>query len=258
NPSAVLVTLSADHVIRPAAAFRRNAAAAVGAARAADCLVTIGIRPTGPETRFGYIERGKKLSVLRGQNVYQVKRFKEKPHAAAARRYVKNPRYYWNAGIFFWRAEVILDQFRRFLPDHYAKLRRIAAALGTSRQGRVTKRVYPTFKRISIDYGVMEKADDVRVVESTFGWDDVGGFPALAPYLKTDHNGNFVDGRHVGLDSSGNVIVSGGGHTIATVGVNDMVIVHTPDVTLVVPAEKASEVKSLVRKLKKSRWSDLT
>lgn len=258
DPSAVLVTLSADHWIEPAEAFRENALAAIETARSADCLVTIGIEPERPDTRFGYIERGEPVGKVRDQEVYRVKQFREKPDEATAKEYVDSGRFFWNAGIFFWRAETILAQFEEFLPEHYEKLQAIAQTLDTERERETIETVYPTFEKISIDYGVMEKAPDVRMVPATFRWDDVGSFEALAAYLDADDQSNAVRGDHVAIDASGNVVVSEGEHTVTLVGVRDMVVVHTDDATLVVPRDRATDVKALVNELKSRKRDDLT
>ncbi len=253
NPEAVIMSLSADHVIDPASAFRRNARAAAAAARESDCLVTIGIKPERPETRFGYIERGEKLSRHYGQDVFRVRQFKEKPDEAQAKRFLRSGRFCWNAGIFFWRAEVILELSQNYLPDHYHKLETTGDTLSTRREKKVLREVNPTFDKISIDNGIMKHAEDVRMVESTFLWDDVGGFPALVRYSRQVDRDNAGQGDVIVHDSRDNLIISHDEHTVAVVGVEGLVVVHTDDVTLVVPKDRAGDIKELVNRLRAGR-----
>jgi len=255
DPGAVTVVLPADHVIAPAAAFRRALAAAAAAARDGGLFV-FGIPPTFPATGYGYIRRGPRAGSSRGVPLHRVAKFVEKPPLAGARRMLAAGGHFWNSGIFVWKASSLLDALRRFRPAVAGPLDRIAAAVGTRREAEVLKREYREIERISIDYAVLEKSPDVRMIEADWGWDDVGTWAGVEKYLAADGAGNAVRGRHLGIDTKGCVILSEG-HLVATVGVRDLVIVRTADATLICPRSRAQDVKALVDRLEALREESL-
>jgi mannose-1-phosphate guanylyltransferase len=250
DPQAVMAVVTADHVIEPKGEFRRAfRAAARLAVGVPDALVLFGVQPRFAHTGLGYIHRGRRIA---GSDppAFQLRRFKEKPDAATARRYVAAGTYYWNSGMFVWRAETILRRIGEFHKPLGAALKRFAPDAGTPRQRAAMRRLYPKLPRISIDYAVLEKAPQVLVVELPCRWHDVGSFPVLGEVLETDADGNVVlGGPTVGIESSGNVILSRPGHLIATLGAEDLVIVHTADATLVCPRSEAMRLKELVAEL---------
>ena len=248
DPDGVMAVIPADHVIKPASAFMGAVRAAADVALRERALVTFGIKPTHPATGYGYLRRGKRFPGPRKLKLYRVEEFKEKPDPRTARRYLAAGRYYWNSGIFVWRASTILEEIERCLPEHGSLLARIAAASEKER-GRVIRAVYPKFKRISIDFGVMERARDVRAIEAPFEWDDAGSWAALARLRRPDASGNVVAAPHVGIDTSGCIIVSRAGRLIATAGLKDTIIVDTGDALLVVPKDRAEDVKKIVDRL---------
>ena len=254
---AVFCVTTADHVIEPIDAF--HAAMRTGfevATRIPNALVTFGIVPTHGHTGLGYIHRGEALPGFKG--AYRVQSFKEKPDKATADRYVESGRYYWNSGMFVWRADTVLKELATHLPASYQGLMQIADAWGTSQQQKVLEEVYPHLPKISIDYAVMEPASQgkghaqVIVVEMPVQWLDIGSWPALAETLPIDEQNNAVDAANlVYLDSQDNIIVSQDPeHLIALIGVNDMVVVHTRDATMICPKSESQRVKELVGKLK--------
>jgi mannose-1-phosphate guanylyltransferase len=257
DKDAVFAVVTADHVIEPVDAFQRSVRTAFDVvARHPDALVTFGIVPTHGHTGLGYIHRGDELSGFTG--AYRVQAFKEKPDKPTADRYVESGRYYWNSGMFVWRADTVLNMLKQYLPQAHAGLTRIADAWGTAQQAAVLAEAYPLLPKISIDYAVMEPASQnrgkggVAVVEMPVQWLDVGSWPALAETLPVDDHDNAIDAKTVvQFDSDSNIVLSQDPeHLLALIGVSDMVIVHTPDATLICPKSDAQRVKELVGKVK--------
>ena len=256
DPEAAFAVITADHVIKPVEQFAASLKTGFAVAeRRPRSLVTFGIVPTHGHIGLGYIHRGEPLADYGG--AFKVQAFKEKPDKPTADRYVESGRYYWNSGMFVWRADAVMNQLKAHLPASYAGLTKIADAWGTPRQQEMVNEIYPALPRISIDYAVMEPAardpaGEVAVVEMPVDWLDVGSWPALAETMAVDDHENSVDAdRVVQLDSDGNIIVSRDGeHLVTLIGVSDMVVVHTHDATLVCPKSEAQRVKELVGKVK--------
>ncbi len=256
DAEASFAVITADHVIKPVEQFAASLNTAFELVEGRPkSIVTFGIVPTHGHTGLGYIHRGEPIAGLEG--TYRVQAFKEKPDKPTADRYAESGRYYWNSGMFVWRADAVLDQLKSHLPASYAGLTKIADAFGTPDQQAAINEIYPTLPKISIDYAVMEPAaraadGQVAVVEMPVDWLDVGSWPALAETLTVDDHENAVDAaRLVQIDSDGNIIVSRDGeHLVSLIGVSDMVVVHTKDATLVCPRSEAQRVKELVGKVK--------
>lgn len=249
DPAGVMAVLPADHYIQDEDAFR----AALDQARLAAgnmALVTLGIRPTAPETGYGYIE----ADLAAGHDgVFPVRRFLEKPRHEKALELLAAGNYFWNSGMFVWRADVIIDRIRTHMPDLYTGLEslRVPPRLREIRaMARQVEALYETIQAESIDYGVMEKADGVVVIPSSFGWSDVGSWSALPALLEADDCGNVTidNSPVVSLDSHG-CLVLGGEKLVALLGVSDLVVVNTGDAVLVCPRERAQEVKHIVEAL---------
>jgi len=250
DPDAVMAALPADHLIRPKRGFQKVLAKAAELVRSVDCLVTIGIPPTEPATGYGYIQRGEETSEVGDVRCFKVRRFVEKPDPTAARQFLRTGEYYWNSGIFVWRLPTILYHLKRYAPELYDGLRRIQEALDTLREGKTIAEEYARFEPISIDYAVMEKARDVRVIEAQFEWDDVGSWLAVERHRTQDELGNTVVGHHQGLETAKCIIVGEPDHLIATINVEGLIIVQTPDATLVTRKSEAQRVQELVDLLK--------
>ena len=258
----ILVVLPADHVVRDPEGFRRVVRAAAEAAEEHP-LVTIGVWPTRPETGYGYIELGERLGNRQGYDVYRVARFVEKPAEALARRYVTDGRHLWNSGMFVWRTRAILEAIERHMPRLHQGLQAIAAAPAGPAREAVVAGVYEELESISIDYGVLERSQDIAVVPADFGWDDAGSWPALERLFEPDEEGNVVQGaRHVGVDTRRCIVylgddavgAAGRPRLVATLGVSDLVIVQTEDVTLVCSKERAQDVRLLLSRLRGCGW----
>ncbi len=236
EPGATFAALPADHHITDPAGFQAALRRAFEIAQQG-ALVTFGVTPTRPATGFGYLE-------IDGDRVV---RFCEKPNAMRAQEFVAGGRHLWNSGMFVWKAAAILHEIETHLPATFAGLKRIQAALGTSAFPAVLLHEYGLLPRISIDYGVMEKASNVRVVRADFGWDDVGSWTAAAKNRPIDANGNVVEALSARVDTNNCVIISSDDqHLLATLGVEDLVVIHTKDATLVCRKDRAEEVKKLV------------
>jgi mannose-1-phosphate guanylyltransferase len=260
DADAVMAIVTADHVIEPVDKFQAAIKLAFDVvAEQPNALATFGIVPTHGHTGLGYIHRGEPLALAsKRAGAYRVMSFREKPDQATADRYVESGRYYWNSGMFVWRADTVLRELSLHLPDSYRGLMRIADAWGTSQQDAVMGEVYPKLPRISIDYAVMEPAShnkgkaQVVAVEMPVQWLDVGSWPALADTLGVDEHENAVDCRVcVLIDSDNNIIISHDPeHLVATMGLSDMIVVHTKDVTMVCPKREAQRVKEMVSRVK--------
>lgn len=253
DPDAVLAILSADHLITPEENFRAAIESGFDLAeRRPRSLVVFGIEPTYPHTGLGYVERG---AAIEGGPAYLVDRFREKPDRATAEEYLATGRFWWNAGMFVWRAETLLSVLDDLLPASAEALRRVATVWDTDRRDIVLAEVYPGLRKISVDFAVLEPASQgqvdaqVVVVPMAVQWLDVGSWAALAGTYEADADGNRRDGSALSclLDSHDNVIVSDDpGHLVAAVGLRGHIIVHTRDVTMVCPLADGERLKDLV------------
>ncbi|MDY3795204.1 MAG: mannose-1-phosphate guanylyltransferase [Agathobacter sp.] len=239
----VMCIFPSDHFIKNEAAFTSILKEAIAVAEEGS-LVTMGITPTFPCTGYGYIRFDKNESSL----AKRVVEFKEKPNLATAEEYVASGEYAWNSGMFVWKASVILEQFEQLLPDVYACLTKIADAMGTPTEKAVIDEVYPTIPSISIDYGIMEKSDKVKVISAEMGWNDVGSWDNLGVLYDEDAQGNVFAGDHLAIDTKGCITYSKK-RLISTVGVENLIIVETDDSILVCDKNRAQDVKLIVERL---------
>ena len=251
DPAAVMIVMPADHVIEPIAEFQRAAhAAAQFAEEFPDALLTFGVPPTYPATGYGYIQRGPAAGQRLGITLSKVEAFKEKPDAETAERFVASGDYFWNAGIFVWKAATILRELQRNCPALFAAIERIAEAWDTPEQDDVFRAEYEGLQKISIDFAVMEKAKQVMVIAAPYQWDDVGSWLALERRLPQDADGNTVQATHSGINTKNCVIVGDAGRLITTIGVKDLLIVQDGDSVLVADRADEATVKQLVDQLK--------
>ena len=248
----VMCILASDHYIKDEETFKSVLKKAVETVEETDGLVTIGIKPTFPSTGYGYI----KNEEISDKTYKKVLEFVEKPDLERANAYIEDGNYAWNSGMFVWKASTILRYFEKLLPDIYDKLMIIKETMGTSSEYDVIQAIYDTIPKISIDYGIMERADSVYMLEGDFGWNDIGSFDALPTLYVSDAKGNVVRGENVLIDSSDNIIV-GNGKMIATVGVDNLIIVETDDALLVCAKDRAQDVKEVVSVLEKTEKKHL-
>ena len=252
---ALMMVLPSDHLIQQPALFRGILKSALRTAEATDALVTLGISPTVPDTGYGYIqydtEEGTDF-----ENVFRVRKFVEKPDLKTAKKYLASGEYLWNSGMFIWKASAVLREIREKLPELYAQLEIIEQAIGTDRETEVLNEVFGQINPISIDYGVMEKAKNVYVLPSSFGWDDVGSWLAVGRINPANDAGNVVRGDVVAVNST-RCIVEGGSKTIAMVGLEDTIIVDTKDALLVCAKESAGDIRKVLETLKAENRTEL-
>jgi mannose-1-phosphate guanylyltransferase len=253
DPEATMVVMPADHVISPAEKFQDAIRQAAGLVEESPGrIVTFGIKPSYPAEIFGYIHRGERIRA----NSFRVQQFKEKPDAATATKYLDSGEYYWNSGIFVWRATTIVEALQLRQPEMLAHLLRIVDAWDSNNSAAVFEREFTAIKPISIDYAVMEHATDVAVIEAPFEWDDLGGWQSLARLSECDKSGNAVIGKHLGLDTSGSIVRSEDGHLVVTLGLKDVIVVHTPNATLVADKHNEEQIRHVVKKLEELGWSE--
>ncbi len=246
---ALLITLSSDQVVDDTEKFVKTAETAFEAAESGNALVALGVKPTFPATGYGYIKRGEKFSNSRGE-YFKAARFFEKPSLDRAEAYLASGQYYWNAGMFVWKTSSILGALKKYLPETYAEIG--AVARGMERNEPLDKLLtlhYPKMEKISIDFSVMEKADNVLLVPAEFGWDDVGSWPAVARRRKADSDGNVACGRLFARGAKNCIVFDAAGRATAIVGLDDVVVVHSADATLVCAKDSAEDLKNLVRSL---------
>ncbi len=264
DSDAVMAVMPADQVISPDDKFQAciTAAAALVEQRP-DRIVTLGIKPSYAATTFGYIERGQpladaaKLPATTGWHVFDVARFREKPPAEVAKEYFASGNFYWNSGIFLWKAKTIIAALAERQPEMLAHLKKIVDAWGKASAASVFAQEFAAIKGISIDYAVMEQAQEVAVVEWPHVWSDVGTWQAAARLGQPDSNGNVIIGKHLGVETKNSIIRSGGSnHLVATVGVNDLIIVHTPDATLVANRHDEEAIRKIVKMLEERGWKE--
>ena len=253
DPDAVMALLTADQLIEPPEVLQRALADAFTfIAGNPDALITFGIKPTFPSTQLGYIKCADPRQCPKCSNtVYSVEAFKEKPDQETATQYVASGEYSWNSGMFVWRAKTILANLQKFLPEVVEPLRRIGSAWDTAAQEKTLQEWFPKLPKISIDYAVMEKAAEVHAIRLDCQWLDMGSFAALADVIKSDENNNVVVAATSELlDCRNDIIVTEEkGHLIAAIGLQDIVIAHTPDATLVCHVSQTEKLKTLLEKI---------
>lgn len=249
DPKPVMAVLPADHVIKNVDRFRFILAQALEIAGKWDYLITLGIVPDRPATGYGYIRLGLPFKESPDLTVFHVEKFKEKPDRKTAERFLAEGGYFWNSGMFVARADVWSDALSQHLPTLFAALRELRTHLGQPTWENALEEAYQNLPSISIDQGVMEKAENVLVIPADIGWSDVGDWAALGDLLPQDGDGNALHARHLGLETKGCVIYAEDpGRLVATLGVEDLVIVETKEGLLVLPKERAQEVRKLLEK----------
>jgi mannose-1-phosphate guanylyltransferase len=257
---ATMVVMPADHLIQPTEAFQAAISQAVAiVAERPQTLVTFGIKPTYPAETFGYIERGEASGGRQppeSNAAFSVVRFREKPARSVAEEYLASGKFYWNSGIFVWRARTILDAITRYEPEIAGHIGAIGNALGRHDFTAVLDREFSAIRGKSIDYAVMERHQPVVVIEAPFQWDDVGSWQALARSQGADAAGNTAIGRHLGIRTSGSIVHTSGEHLVVTLGLNDTIVVHTPDATLVADKSQEEAIREVVKELEARGWKE--
>jgi mannose-1-phosphate guanylyltransferase len=247
-PQACMVVLAADHVIEPAASFRRSLRAGCAEAQSSGALLTFGVQPTYAATGYGYIEVGARLHEQDAIPVHAVTRFVEKPDRARAEEFLRSGRFLWNAGIFAWRADAILDAFRAYLPA-------VLAGLDRAYAGTALAEIWPQLPAVPVDTAILERAPNVRTLPIDYQWNDVGSWAALPEIARPDAQGNYTflagGARLVTHDARDCVVYGEGPQVLALVGVRDLVVVRAGNALLVCPRERAQDVKKIVEQLER-------
>lgn len=248
DPESIMGSFAADHYVAEPERFRAAVLAGVRAAEQG-YLVTIGIRPTYPETGYGYIRCGRPLLEHDGLVIHEVEEFKEKPDRETAEAYLRSGRYFWNASMFVWRASTLLEAMRRLLPEVYQALEQIAAIWGEPGYEEKLAELWPQLPEVTIDHGIMERAERVAVVPADFGWTDLGDWHSLGELLGASEGATIGVGCPVIAEDTESTLVYGSGRTVVTLGVRNLVIVDTEDVVLVCDRSRAQDVRRIVRRL---------
>lgn len=244
--NALMLVLPSDHLIKFNNMFLSALREACRVAMEDDNLVTLGITPTYPETGYGYIKFNPQKTL---GGAYEVERFVEKPTLEVAKEYLETEEYLWNSGMFIWKLSSIWKNMEKYMPEAYAGLQRIGAAIGTPEEEEVLEREFAALPSVSIDYGIMEKAQHIYTIPGTFGWDDVGSWLAVERIKKTNEDGNVVNGNVITIDTH-NCIVQGTNKLIAAVGLRDLIIVDTEDAILICEKHRAGDIRKVTENLK--------
>lgn len=243
---ALMVVLPSDHLIKYNSMFLTTLKNACDIAKESNNLVTIGITPDYPETGYGYIKFDSNSNY---NGSFSVERFVEKPNLEVAKEYIETEEYLWNSGMFVWKVSSIISNIQTWLPNLYEGLIGIQKSIGVENEEDILREIYQGFESISIDYGIMEKANNIYILPGTFGWDDVGSWLAVERIQKSNEFGNIVNGNVISIDTK-NCIIEGEKKLIATVGIEDLVIVDTKDAILICDKDSTNEIKKIIENLK--------
>lgn len=246
---AVMLVLPSDHLIKYNEIYIDTLREAIAVAQEDSNLITIGITPSYPETGYGYINFGRDEDDIKRNNVYRVKRFVEKPNIETAKEYLASGKYLWNSGMFVWKASTIIHNFEKLLPEMHDGLNKIYETIGTEDEQRILEREFENFKGESIDYGIMERADNIYTIPGSFGWDDVGSWLSLERINRTNDDGNVIKGNVITINSKKSIIQAQD-KLIATIGIENLIVVDTEDALLITTKESTQEVKKVIENLK--------
>ena len=248
DPDAAFCILTADQVMGDLPVFRETLADALALALRDPVLITMGIRPAHPDTGFGYIHAGEALPDSGNSRFYRVCKFEEKPSLSRAKAFVQDGHYYWNSGMFVWSVATLQDALETYCAPLVCMMEAVAPHIGKPSFVKVLRKRYEMLSKISIDYALMEKADNILMAEGRFMWDDVGSWPALEKHFPADEDGNTKIGFIEMMDACGNIVYSRDRLT-ACIGVNDLIVVQAEGVTMICPKNRAQDIKSLVKVL---------
>lgn len=248
-PDSTMIVIPSDHIIENEEGFIKILKTAVEVAQDNSNLVTLGIQPTYPETGYGYIESTNQVQQINELDVHKVNKFVEKPNLETAQSYLESGNFFWNSGIFVWKTGTIRSYIKNLMPEMHDILETMKAVLDSEDRDSIIRAEFIKMPDQSIDYGIMEKVDNIYVIPCVFGWDDVGSWTALERISDLDDNGNVIKGNILNLDTK-RCIIESNGKLIATLGIEDLIIVDTEDVTLICTKDKAQEVKLLLKELR--------
>ncbi|MCH2182890.1 MAG: mannose-1-phosphate guanylyltransferase [Mariniblastus sp.] len=259
DPDATMIVMPADHLITPFDIFQQAIRSAVKLVdQDPESIVTFGIQPTYPAEVYGYIERDGEAIGDTDYPTYRVSRFREKPDAATASQFLDAGTFYWNSGIFLWKAKTILEAIKRFEPAIYHSIEKIGDRIGADDFEETLQAEFPKIEGKSIDFAVMERFENVLVVQAPFAWDDLGNWSALPRVHGADENGNTVSGKTLAIETRNCIIhsdESAADHLVVTLGLENCIVVHTPDATLVANRDDESAIKQVVQSLEQREWN---
>lgn len=254
NPQEIMFTANSDAYLKEAQNYiRAIKQAGKVVAQNPDRTVLLGIKPRFAHTGLGYIKMKKQFAVMGGHEIFSVDRFVEKPNSATAKKYAASWQYLWNPAMFVFRVDAMLEKFRRWMPVSYRLLKQMEEAVGTSREQSTIKRLFPKMEKISIDYGIMEHDRNMLVIPTDLTWSDIGDWQAVHEMLAEHPQENLLRGRHVTIDSQGNLLFSYSGKLIATAGLHNMIVIESGDAILVCPKDRAQDVKKIVAELERQK-----
>ncbi len=253
NSNDVMVVLPADHLIPDEEQFRDALKVAAQYASQEKVLITMGIRPSYPETGYGYIQKSSPITTIDDRTIYKVKTFAEKPNMETAERFLESGDFLWNSGMFIWSLPTIMSQFEEHLPEIAESMQRLSDYVDTEKMDETIYDIYSRLRSTSIDYGIMEVADNVCVIEADFRWNDVGSWEAVYKLSEKDTNGNSVHAdAFVNIEAQNNLIFSDN-KLVAMVGVENLVVVETEDAILICKMDRSQDVKDVVDQLKRKK-----
>lgn len=260
DPNAVVASLGSDHSVRkPGELVNVLKAAEALVEKHPEYIVPIGIHPTKPDSGYGYIQLGDVLDTEGKHQLWHVERFTEKPDVETAKRFLSEGNYLWNANMFVWKVSTILSLYEKHLPEMYAQLMTIEAALGTADEAKVIAQVYPQLEKVAVDYAIIEKAENIAALSADIGWNDIGDWARLKDELADTEADNVVIGAdHISEDTKNVLIYSASkGKTIATIGVDNLVIIETDDALLICDKYRSPDVKKIVEQLEQKKRDDV-
>jgi len=254
DPEAVVLNGASDHVVIDVAGFVRVMHAALAVAAEAENLVTVGITPNFPSSAFGYIKIGEDLRKINSDlSLFKVNSFTEKPNVATARAFISTGKYFWNANMYVWAAKTLINAFQQHQPETYALTKSLMELQGDAFQAALPE-IYHQATAISIDYAISEKADNLVLIPGDFGWNDVGDWKVVYDLGKKDSDGNVIAGDKEGAQTvtinSQNNLIHANGRLVALVGINDLIVVDTEEILMIVPKSQSQDVKKIVEQLK--------
>jgi mannose-1-phosphate guanylyltransferase len=254
HPNDVMAVIYADHLIQNKKEFIKKIKIAEKIAKNENTLNIIEVKAKFPNVNLGYVKIGKMLKEMEGSGIYAFERFTEKPDMETARRFLQSYKYLWNTGLYVWKISTILKYFKKHQANTYDQLMKIGKTIGTKNEQSSLKNFYPKCEKISIDYGIMEKVDPkiVRVIPAELDWSDVGTWESIFEETAANQDANVIKCRHVGIDTRGSLIYGTGKKLIATIGIENLVIVETEDALLICKKDRSHDVKKIVEKLKNS------
>lgn len=259
NPEGVMIVLPADHLIYNEERFREVLSIAANFAFDSGQLVTLGIKPNYPETGFGYIQSGDLIKKVSGVGIHSVKTFAEKPNYETAKRFLQSGDFNWNSGMFIWSVKSILNEIEEYLPELFDGLMEIKRYIGTDEEASTIESIYKTIKKVSIDYGIMERSQKVSTIAGDFGWNDIGSWDIVYDLFQNkdeDENAVLPPSKSIFIKSGGNLVSADPDKMVALVNVDNLIVIDTKDALLICPRDESQDVKFIVEQLQKSHQED--